>query len=117
MGNHCGRRPAAEHNRHPGRERLLESLLGKTDSAVSAPCCFQVVLLESDEVIERHDKRKLLLQQSLHARIIKFEEMIGSIDARCQATVHSFAAIRVASDLQSQSMSFVNDRLDFLERQ
>ena len=43
--------------------------------------------------------------------------MVGSIDARSQAAPHALAAVRMAGDLQSEPMRFIDDRLNLLQRQ
>ena len=41
--------------------------------------------------------------------------MVGGVDAGGEAAAHAFAAVGVASHLQSQPMRLVDDRLDLLE--
>src|SRR5262245_61662513 len=71
----------SEDNGDSCRESPFEGLLRQANAAVLAAGIAKIVLLLRDKIIQRDDKRKLLLKEDLHPSIVEFQEMIGSIDS------------------------------------
>ena len=101
MRNGRRSRAAAKHNRHAGGQSFFKSLFREPKAAVPAASRPQIFLFQGDQIVKRYNERKLFLQQDFYARIIKFEQMVGGVDAGGQAAIHPFASIGVTRHLQS----------------
>jgi hypothetical protein len=106
---------AAERQHDAGRQRLLEALLHEHPAAVAEP--LHLLLVLHAQVEHRDRQGQFLVKQHLQRGIVQIESVRRHVYARANAVVEAFAAVRMAGDLQSLAVGFVDDRLSFFERE